>query len=337
MEILFLGTSSGTPTKQRNVSGIGLIESLGKNWYLIDCGEGTQQQILHTNLSLNRLSAIFITHKHGDHCYGLPGLLGSSGMQRRTRPLTLVAPGAVYDWLLSTQTITELYLPFELNFIPVENLPQIEIGQFTTTTIQLSHRVPSYAYSFTERYVEVTLDTQSLLATGIPKGPQWGKIKNGIDVVHHGKIYTATDFILKPRPPRNIIICGDNNNPELLKDTCANCNVLVHESTYAKDLAQKAGHVGHSYSTQIASFAEGLSIPNLVLTHFSTRYQKDSKASCSIDTIRKEAQLIYKGQLYLAEDFMHLLLKKSGKLLHIQKTSAKGYAATTRGYLPSNL
>ncbi|WP_444897524.1 MBL fold metallo-hydrolase [Microbulbifer sp. SSSA005] len=315
MEILFLGTSSGTPTKQRNVSGIGLIESLGKNWYLIDCGEGTQQQILHTNLSLNRLSAIFITHKHGDHCYGLPGLLGSSGMQRRTAPLTLIAPRAVYEWLLSTQRITELYFPFALGFIPVEDLPQVDIGQFTIDTAQLSHRVPSYAYSFTERNIEVTLDTQRLISAGIPKGPLWGKLKAGIDVIHQGETYAATDFILKPRSPRKVTIYGDNDNPQLLNDTCINSSVLVHESTYAKKMAVKARHVGHSYSTQVASFAESRSIPNLVLTHFSTRYQKDIDADCSIETIRNEAQSVYKGQLYLAEDFMNLKLEKSGNLI----------------------
>ncbi|WHI47460.1 ribonuclease Z [Microbulbifer sp. JMSA004] len=316
MEILFLGTSSGTPTKQRNVSGIGLLESRKKNWYLIDCGEGTQQQILHTSLSLSRLKAIFITHKHGDHCYGLPGLLGSSGMQRRTAPLTLIAPRAVYDWLLSTQKITELYIPFDLSFIPVEDLPQIDIGQFTITTTQLSHRVPSYAYSFTERYIETTLDTQRLLSCDIPKGPLWGKLKAGIDIVCHGKAYSAANFIQKPRLPRKITICGDNDKPELLKNTCNNSSVLVHESTYAKNMSAKASRVGHSFSTQIASFAESMSIPNLVLTHFSTRYQKEPNAQCSIEKIRSEAQSIYRGQLFLAEDFMHLKLAESGLLTH---------------------
>ena len=115
--IQFLGTSSGTPTKQRNVSGLALQESKGRGWYLIDCGEATQHQLLHTKLSLNTLKGIFITHVHGDHCYGLPGLLGSAGMTGRTEPLTIVAPAGIREWIEATQRFTEFHLSFELNFV----------------------------------------------------------------------------------------------------------------------------------------------------------------------------------------------------------------------------
>ncbi|WP_444944409.1 ribonuclease Z [Microbulbifer sp. ZKSA006] len=315
MELLFLGTSSATPTKQRNVSGIALIESQGKGWYLVDCGEATQHQVLRTNLSLNSLSAIFITHIHGDHCYGLPGLLASAGMQGRTKPLTLIAPKAVYDWVAATQTLTELYLPFELNFIPLEELPSVNIGQFTVCSTQLSHRVPSYAYSFTERTVAAGLDTEKLTAMGIPQGPMWGKLKAGIDIAYKGQQYSASEFILPARRPRKIVICGDNDKPELLKSTCANGDILVHESTYTEDMAEKASRVGHSYAKQVASFAEQLSIPNLVLTHFSSRYQSSPDADASIEVIEREAHAAYSGNLYLAEDFMRLHLEKSGALI----------------------
>ncbi len=92
MNLLFLGTSAGVPTKTRNVSGVALHESKGKGWYLVDCGEGTQHQVLHTKLTFHSLKAILITHVHGDHCYGLPGILASAAMGGRTAPLPLVAP-----------------------------------------------------------------------------------------------------------------------------------------------------------------------------------------------------------------------------------------------------
>ena len=114
MEILFFGTSSGAPTKERNVSGISLIESQGGAWYLIDCGERTQHQAMRSRMSLTSLKSVFITHLHGDHCYGLPGLLASAGLSGRTEPLQLVGPDGLREWLELTKTVSELYLPLSL-------------------------------------------------------------------------------------------------------------------------------------------------------------------------------------------------------------------------------
>lgn len=118
MDLIFLGTSSGTPTKQRNVTGLALAADSGKAWYLVDCGEATQHQLLHTPLSLNGLRAIFITHVHGDHCYGLPGLLASAAMAGRKDPLPIVAPKGIEAWIRATLELTAVFLPFALEFIP---------------------------------------------------------------------------------------------------------------------------------------------------------------------------------------------------------------------------
>ncbi|MEY4562043.1 MAG: hypothetical protein RLZZ618_1320, partial [Pseudomonadota bacterium] len=109
MDLLFLGTSSGTPTKTRNVTGLALIEEQGRQWFLIDCGEGTQHQLLRTGLSVNDLATVFITHVHGDHCYGLPGLLASAGMHGRRTPLTVIAPLGVEAWWQATVQHTQLH------------------------------------------------------------------------------------------------------------------------------------------------------------------------------------------------------------------------------------
>ncbi|HEY4542163.1 MAG TPA: MBL fold metallo-hydrolase, partial [Noviherbaspirillum sp.] len=99
MEIQFLGTSAGTPTKTRNVSALAIRSLDSRSWYLVDCGEGTQHRILHTRLSLRSLGAIFITHVHGDHCYGLPGLLASAGMHKRTDELSIIGPLAIQGFI----------------------------------------------------------------------------------------------------------------------------------------------------------------------------------------------------------------------------------------------
>jgi len=319
MELLFLGTSSGTPTKSRNVTGLALIEEKGSTWYLIDCGEGTQHQLLHTKLSVNDLQAIFITHVHGDHCYGLPGLLASAGMNGRRSPLKIIAPEGIAAWYEATKVQTQLYLPFEIQFIETESLVGCKLGNMLVDAVALSHRVPSFAYVFTEAQVEVNLDTEKLLLNGVPKGPLWGKLKNGFDVIHEGKTIHSHEYIKAETKPRKIVIGGDNSNPELLANACQGCSVLVHEATYTIDVAKKVGDsVGHSHAGLIASFAERASIPNLVLTHFSPRYQANTEISPSIKDIQSEALSVFHGNLILAKDFMRYKLKKTGEFILVE-------------------
>jgi ribonuclease Z len=315
MELLFLGTSAGGPTKTRNMSAIVVIESQGSGWYLIDCGEATQHQLLYTHLSLHTCQGLFITHVHGDHCYGLPGLLASAGTSGRKAPLKIVAPQGIREWFEATQIHTRLHLPFELIFIAAETLTATEFGQFTVSVSELSHRVPSFAYVFTETRCEPGLDTEKLKAAGIVQGPLWGKIQDGVDIEYQGKVFASHEFIRDDNLPRKMIICGDNDRPELLEDICRNCHVLVHEATFTKEIGVKVGaEVKHSYAEQIAEFAEAQSIPHLVLTHFSSRYSSDPNMSPSIADIEAEASAVYSGQLYLAQDFNRYRLDKSGKI-----------------------
>jgi ribonuclease Z len=312
MNLLFLGTSAGVPTKTRNVSGIALRESKGKGWYLVDCGEGTQHQVLHTRLSFHSLKAILITHVHGDHCYGLPGILASAAMGGRTAPLTLVAPKGIQTWLEATCEVTQLCLPFALEFICADDLPSIEFENMAVETCALSHRVPCYAYTFTERNVEAALDVDKLDRQGIPRGPLWGQLKQGVDITFEGKPLRSQDYLLFKHAPRKVVIAGDNDRPELLAQACAGAQVLVHEATYTEAMAEKAGEVGHSYGKQVAAFAEQVGLPHLVLTHFSPRYPLISHTTPSIEGIRKEAQSVYSGTLYMARDFSEYSLDKAG-------------------------
>jgi ribonuclease Z len=313
MEVTFLGTSSGTPTKNRNVTAISVIESKGSDWYLIDCGEGTQHQILHTKLSLSSLRAIFITHVHGDHCYGLPGLLASAGMNGRKSPLTIIAPKGIEEWLHATQVNTELHLPFELNFISAESLYKLEFGQFEISITKLSHRVPSFSYSFTDRNIKANLDTDRLKSLGVPQGPLWGKLKSGANVEFNGNLLLSSDFVTYKNETRKVVVCGDNDQPGLLREECIDCNVLIHEATYTENMALKAGNVGHSYAKLVAQFAQKNSIPNLVLTHFSPRYQSGLNASPSMEDLRNEALQVFSGELFIAEDFQRYSLETNGE------------------------
>ncbi|WP_020561209.1 ribonuclease Z [Thiofilum flexile] len=320
MYLSFLGTSSGTPTKQRNVTGITLQRVKHKRWYLIDCGEGTQHQLLHTSLSLRQLQAILITHVHGDHCYGLPGLLASATLQGRTKPLLIIAPAAIQEWLHSTLTLSQTRLSYTIEYIALESVTEaIQLADFQVQPIALSHRVLSYAFRFEEYPSQPTtkLDQDKLKAANIPPSTVWGRLQSGETVVlEDGRVLKAEDYLLHvpASTPKAMIIGGDNDKPELLAPYLEQVSVVVHEATYVQAVADKVGPTPqHSTAKQVAEFAERYQVPNLVLTHFSPRYSID------ISPIVEEATAYYHGRLFLAADFQTYQLNAQGILRLVEE------------------
>lgn len=317
MEFQFLGTSSGTPSRSRNVSGLGL-RSPGGHWSLVDCGEGTQHRILRTGLSLHALRAVFITHMHGDHCYGLPGLLASAGMTNRSAPLPIVGPAPLWRQLQCVMETSELGLPFEIDFIPVEELEGRRVlPDLDVRATALSHRLPSWAYSFTEREVERRLDPDRLRAAGVARGAAWGRLQRGEDVVlEDGRLVRADAVLQAPRRKRKIVVGGDNDRPELLLDEARTADVLVHEATYTEAVRLKIGPgPQHSSALMVARMAREAGLPHLVLTHFSPRYQDDpAPGQPGIAEVEAEARSVYDGTLYLARDLQRYVLDRRGRL-----------------------
>ncbi len=321
MDLVFLGTSSGTPTRARNVTGLALQEDAGKAWYQIDCGEGTQHRLLRMPLSLHDLRAIFITHVHGDHCYGLPGLLASAGMMGRRHPLEIIAPAGIADWLQATLRMSHAWLGYELAFHAVESLGEWRSLNMRVAATALSHRVPCYGYSFTEARPDPRLNIERLERDGVPRGPLWGQLARGFDLEHEGRTLRSEDYLSFTRAPRRVVIGGDNDRPPLLAEACRGAQVLVHEATYSQTLVETSGNTfGHSSAAQVAAFAQQAEVPNLVLTHFSARYQPGSQRGHSIEEIRQEAATAYHGQLFLARDFLRLRLGKDGVLHEVEPT-----------------
>jgi ribonuclease Z len=315
MDLLFLGTSAGVPTRNRNVSGTALIEYSGKGWYLIDCGEATQHQLLRTPLSLRELRGIFITHVHGDHCFGLPGLLASAGMSGRIEPLEIVLPAALHAWVRLSLAATQSHLPFELHLHAVETLDGWHNGNIQVTTVTLSHRVPCHGYVFSETNPEPRLDVQRLRVDGIPRGPLWGELAHGRNVEHAGRLFLAEYYLRPTRPACRVIVCGDNDTPELLAEAGQNANVLVHEATFTESVIDHTRTTyGHSTAARVARFAELAGIPNLVLTHFSARYQDNPYRSPSIEDVGTEAAAHFTGGLILARDLQRYHLDRDGLL-----------------------
>ncbi len=313
MEIQFLGTSSGTPTRTRNVAGLALRPPESGHWYLVDCGEGTQHRILHTTFSLHSLRGIFITHIHGDHCYGLPGLLASAGLLNRSAPLLIAGPPEVRAYVECVMATTALGLPYDLDFVEVENGTRIDwLPGVIVEATALSHRVPSYAYAFEESPVERKLDAARLAQDGVAPGPAWGQLQRGDKVVlADGRMLLPEVYLLAPRKPRKVIVGGDNDTPQLLAQAAQGADVLVHEATYTEEALLKIGpEPQHSSAKMVACFAETAHLPNLVLTHFSPRYH-------AMTEVEAEARAAYRGRVFLAADLDRYMLDREGVLARI--------------------
>lgn len=322
--LTFLGTSAGVPTLRRNVTALAIRTGQRKAWVLVDCGEATQHQLLKTRLSVHDLQAICITHAHGDHCYGLPGILASAAMHGRTAPLTLAAPQSVLDWVQATITLTTLYLPYPLETVAIEPRVQQKGGlciaqQWTegscTHTLEihahpLRHRVPSYGYTLQRNSHSQQLDKTRLNALGVAAGPAWGKLQRGEPIVlDNGDTLHSADVTIHGQTQLRMVVGGDNADMNCLQNACADAQLLVHEATYTKDIWEKAGNAPmHSCAHDVAAFAERMQLPNLILTHISPRYNTGEAETQLLD----EARQVYSGNLHLARDFAQFSLAASG-------------------------
>lgn len=316
MKFTFLGTSAGVPTKKRNVSGLAIGLEREKGWCLVDCGEGTQHQLLHTPYSLVSLEAIFITHVHGDHCYGLPGILASAGMAGRKTPIKVIAPASIKEFIDVILKTTDCFIPYPIEFIATETLNSaIEVAGFKVEAFELLHRVPCHAWRFTESNLAHKLNISKLEQESIPKGPIWGRLcKGDVVILENGCKLIGKDYWIADHRVRKIIVAGDNCKPELLNKAAHDIDVLIHEATYTQEVSDKVGPAPmHSSAKEVAKMANSINLPNLILTHFSARYSDYGEHPTEL--LRDEAQKNYNGEIFLAQDFACYHLKKNGQLI----------------------
>lgn len=272
MRLTFLGTSSAIPTRERGLSAVALRLDDGRVW-LVDCGEGTQHRLLHTDLRMARIERILLTHLHGDHCFGLPGLVASLGMHGRRDGVEVIAPAGARAWLDVTLRTADARLPFPLAIRELEAGGPIAAGDPSLAALPLVHRVPSYAYAIREAPRRGHVDPARARALGVPAGPLLGALAARRDVTTpDGRRVTPDDVLGPERPGRMVVVCGDSMDSSALADAVPDCDVLVHECTYDASREAQARQWMHSTSAMVAALARAVRPRVLVLTHFSTRY-----------------------------------------------------------------
>lgn len=301
MQVTILGTSSAVPTFKRALSAT-ILDREGES-FLFDCGEGTQFQLMRAGARRGRLGTIFITHLHGDHFYGLPGLLSSFGLNRRETPLDVYGPagiGRFIDFVLSFPR--RLHLDFEVR---VHEIPHdfeglvVEQKEWLVRTVPLQHRLPTQGYRFEEKPKPGTFDGELADRLGIPFGPERGRLIRGESVtLADGRVVHPSEVVGPPRPGRTFVYCTDTAFCLQAKRLAQDCDLLLHEATYGDEFEELARDRRHATIRQAATIARAAKARRFVATHFSTRY--DKAALAELETQGREVF----PDLLMAQDLM---------------------------------
>lgn len=300
MEITFLGTGAGVPAKTRNVSAIALqLLDERSTWWLFDCGEATQHQLLKSTLKPGKIEKIFISHLHGDHIFGLPGLLSSRSFQGGDTTLTVYGPKGIRSFIETSLRVSQTHLSYPLVIKEITPGIVFQDEQFKVETALLSHGIDSYGFRIEETDKIGKLDVVALKALGIKPGPIFKDIKEGKTVtLADGTTVVGKDFVGESVKGRVVTILGDTRPTENSVKLAHRANVLVHEATFEADKSKMARAYFHSSTTQAATIAVKANVKHLLLTHISSRYLYDD-----LKKLVREAREVFEAT-DIADDFM---------------------------------
>ncbi|WP_124726809.1 ribonuclease Z [Staphylospora marina] len=298
MRFIFLGTGAGVPSRLRNVSSMAVVMSeYGGDTWLFDVGEGTQHRILESPVRLPKVSRIFITHLHGDHLFGLPGLLGSRSFQNDKDPLTLYGPKGLRRFVETALEISGTTVRFPFEIVELEPGMTVETPHFHVRVGLLDHRMPSFGFRLEEKDRPGELNTAKLKEAGIPSGPVYGRLKAGETVrLEDGRIIRGSDFLGPVKKGRVFTILGDTRLTKSCFELAKDAKLLVHEATYRAGQEHLAKTWFHSTTTQAAQVALESHVHTLVLTHISPRFSDEDG-----EQLLQEAREVF-PRTFLAHD-----------------------------------
>jgi ribonuclease Z len=292
LDVVFLGTAGAVPTAQRGPAAY-LVRRGGER-ILIDCGEGTQRQMLQSSAGLADIDLALITHFHADHVLGLPGMLKTFALRARAAPLTIHGPSGLRALIGSLDRVIGR-LSYPLSLVELEPGQTLQRDGYRIEPFATDHRVASLGYALCEDVRPGRFDMETATALGVPFGPLCGELQHGRPVtLESGTVVTPEQVVGPPRPGRRVVFSGDTRPCAGTREASAAADLLVHEATFLEEESERAGETGHSTAIQAAQLALDAQVGMLALTHLSTRYTGGQ--------IRREARTIF-DQTVVPRDF----------------------------------
>lgn len=301
IKIVFLGTSSGVPTKDRNLPSVFLMYKDER--LLFDCGEGTQRQLMNMKLKFMRIDRIFISHWHADHFAGLLGLIQTMCLEGRKEPLYVYGPKESKKFVNQLLTVGYYFRAFDVVTQELEEKDEVDCGEYEIIPFHVEHNIPALGYLFREKDTH-TANMKKAKKFGLTTGPLIGRLKEGIPVDYNGITISPQDIIEK-KEGKKVVYTGDTRYTENIIKYSKGADVLIIDSTFSGDFTEKAGNYKHSTSKQAAEIAKKAGVKTLFLTHISRRYQQKAGNSKKLED---EARTIFKNTI-LARDFLEYKVK----------------------------
>jgi len=268
--VTFLGTSAAVPTEGRGLPSVALKRE--GEVIIMDCGEGVQRRVLSESLGLGGDMTILITHLHGDHVTGLLGLLQTMSLAQRRRPLNIVGPGKLLEWLEVTSDLLHIGLTFPIKFSTAKPGLVLRTSGFRIRAATALHSVEAFAYRVEEPARPGIFYPEKARALRIPEGRLWSKLQKGHAVEVEGRRVEPSQVTGPPRPGRKVGYSGDTRPSRRLARFFSGCDLLIFDSTFRGSDIDKAVERKHSTSVEAAELARNAGVRKLVLTHFSARY-----------------------------------------------------------------
>ncbi len=298
LRVIFLGTAGSIPTPKRSLPAIAIQRK--DELLIFDCGEGIQRQMIQAGVGLHRKTKVFVTHMHGDHVLGLPGLLQTMSLLDRERKLEIYGPPGIEAFVNAIQQTVQFNLTFPLEILEGKDANIVcEEKEYEVCAVWADHVVPSLAYALTEKHRPGKFNPEKAKALGIPEGSLWSKLQHGSVVkLLNGRVVKSEEVVGPPRPGRKVVYSGDTRPTENVAELARNADLLIHDGTLDDELTDKAYEDGHSTASQAAEIANKAKVKWLILTHISARYK-------NADVLVEQARKIF-PKTDIAEDFMKI-------------------------------
>jgi len=298
LHVVFLGTAASVPTVARALPSV--VVKRKNEVLMFDCGEGVQRQMITASVGFHRKMKVFVTHMHGDHVLGLPGLLQTMSLLDRQQKLEIFGPVGIKAFVDAIRDTVQFVLTFPIEIHEIKKGGVIcEEKEYEVKAAQTDHVIPSLAYALIEKPRPGRFNPKKAEALGVPEGPSWSRLQRGEKVkTPKGRVIKPEQVVGAPRPGRKIVYSGDTRPIESFLRLVEGADLLIHEATFDDELLDKAIEDGHSTPSQAAETAKKARVKRLVLTHLSSRYKNPQ-------SLLEQARKIF-SKVDVAQDFMEI-------------------------------